>query len=432
MHAVSRRLDQATMLADLRDGPFAPSDGPPRVGLEVEMLAVRGKRAVPLNELLAAMEPFFALGELEDVTPAGGLRTYGYGPIRLTFEPGGQIEIVSPPRTSVDHALEDVRKLELLLQRVLPWRGIELVGCGLNPWQREDEIELQTPLPRYLAMQDYFSNVGNDGLRMMRLSCALQINVDSGAGTVAAERWRLANLVSPVVAAIFANSPVYAGVASGWKSTRSRVWRGVDQTRTGCVLDEPGPEAYLDFARDAGLLLRRVPSGYQAGRPDRTFGDWLNEGDELGFPDLEDWRYHLTTLFPQVRPRGFLELRSIDNPRPEWRGVPVAVTTALLVDDVAREHAIAALEPHVDRFDELSLICGMHGPAHPLVNSVACELLGFALESFERLPRDFISSALVTDVNRFVDTYTARGRCPADDLLVAVSPRRDGLARGAA
>src|SRR5437016_12679866 len=104
MQAVSRRLDRATLLADMRERAFAPSSGPPQVGLEVEMLALRGNRAVPLAELLEAVEPLLSLGELVDITGPNGLRTFAYGPVHLTFEPGGQLEIVSPPRLSVDQA----------------------------------------------------------------------------------------------------------------------------------------------------------------------------------------------------------------------------------------------------------------------------------------------------------------------------------------
>ncbi len=425
-----QQLDEAMLLADLRDRAFAPSFGPVRVGLEVEMLALRGNRAVPLSELLDAIEPLFQLGELADVTAPNGLTTYAYGPTRLTFEPGGQLEIVSPPRLSIDEALEDVQKLELLLQRVLPWRGIRLAGHGLNPWQTEDEIELQMPLPRYLAMERYFSSLGQDGRRMMRLSCALQINVDIGSGTEPGERWRLANLMSPVLAGMFANSPLLGGEETGWKSRRSLVWRGVDPSRTGCLLAPRGPEAYLDFAMGAGLLLRRAPEGYRPGHPGRTFADWLRDGDDLGYPTLDDWQYHLTTLFPQVRPRGSFEIRAIDTPPARWRSVPVAVATALLVDDVARARGIACLEPYAEDLDDLSVACARDGPANPLVGMLSCELLGLALGSFERLPRDFVSSAIVSDVQRFVDRYTARGRCPADDPIDVDLSSADRVAVG--
>jgi glutamate--cysteine ligase len=417
VQAVLQRLDEAILLADLRDRAFAPSSGPVHVGLELEMLALRGNRAVPIVDLLDAMEPLFALGELGDVTPPSGLTTYAYGPIRLTFEPGGQMEIVTPPRPSIDQALEDIQRLELLLQRVLPWRGIRLASYGLNPWQKETEIELQTPLPRYRAMERYFSHTGPGGLRMMRLSCALQINVDIGAGTEAEERWRLANLMAPVLTGMFANSPAMGGEKSEWRSARSLVWHDVDPSRTGSLLGPDGPQAYLDFALDAGLLLRRAPDGYRPGHPGYAFGDWLRDGDDLGYPTLDDWQYHLTTLFPQVRPRGSFELRSIDSPPAEWRCVPVAVATALLVDGTARERGIACLEPYAGELGELAALSAHHGPAHPLVGALACELLGFALESFDRLPRGFVSSAVISDVRRFVDRYTARGRCPADDPI---------------
>jgi len=118
MQAVSRRLDQARLLTDLRERAFAPSDGPVQVGLEVEMLALRGNRAVPLADLLQAIEPLFTLGELNDVTPPGGLATYAYGATRLTFEPGGQVEIISPPRPSLDQALDDFAQYSEMFQRI--------------------------------------------------------------------------------------------------------------------------------------------------------------------------------------------------------------------------------------------------------------------------------------------------------------------------
>jgi glutamate--cysteine ligase len=430
MHAVSQRLDEATLLADLKSRAFAASSAPVQVGLEVEMLALRENRAVPLVELVAALEPLINLGELVDVTSPDGLTTYAYGPIKLTFEPGGQLEIVSPPRLSVDQALDDVRRLELLLERVLPWRGIQLAGYGLNPWQSEDEVELQTPLPRYVAMDRYFAGIGKDGQRMMRLSCALQISVDTGSGSEALERWRLSNLMAPILAGIFANSPFMAGQQSEWKSRRSLVWRGVDPSRTGSLLAPSGPEAYLDFALGAGLLLRRTPSGYRPGSVGFTFGQWLHDGDDLGYPELEDWRYHLTTLFPQVRPRGSFELRSIDAPPAQWRAVPVAVATGLLVDEIARQRSIDCLEPYASKLDELAISSARFGPAHPLVGALSCELLGFALESFDRLPRDFISSSIVSDVHRFVDRYTARGRCPADEPPEIEASPRDEVSAG--
>lgn len=408
------RLDEQALLRDLEERAFAPSQGPSRVGIELELLAARRRAAVPLADLLNAIQPLIDLGELADVTEEGHPRCFAYGSIRLTFEPGGQVEIITPPQPSLPLALEDLAKVEQLLERVLVWRGIQLVGCGMNPWQRAEDVALQTPIPRYQAMQAYFSQIGPDGLRMMRLCCALQINVDAGSGGTVERRWRLANLMSPLLGAMFANSPMASGARAA-KSARSLVWEGVDPGRTGLVLGSSGPSDYLRFALGAGVLLQRGPGDYRTGRPGFTFGDWLRQGDDLGFPSLDDWHYHLTTLFPQVRPRGFFELRSIDTPPRRWRGVPVAVATALLVDDAAREEAIRTLEPRSAELDRLAVASAADTLGDPAMLRLAQRLMSLALEGLARLPADFTSPQLVADTEAFCDRYTIRGRCPADD-----------------
>src|SRR3954452_3261575 len=138
-------LDEYTLFDDLTTHAFRPSSGPPRVGIEIEMLVVRDQRAVTLAEFLEAIAPLLELGELEAATLPGMPPTFHYGSICLTFEPGGQIEIVSAPQASVSRALEDISKLEMLLDRVLLWRGMRRVHLGMNPWQQAADIPLQTP-----------------------------------------------------------------------------------------------------------------------------------------------------------------------------------------------------------------------------------------------------------------------------------------------
>ncbi|MBM2812108.1 MAG: glutamate--cysteine ligase [Chloroflexi bacterium] len=410
-----RRLDAALLLSDLQDNAFAPSDGPPRVGLEVEMLAVRDNAAVPISDLLAAIDPLIGLGELADVTVAGSPPCYSYGSTRLTFEPGGQLEVISAPHSTLADALADVSKLEMLLDRVLGWRGIRRVHAGINPWQQSSDVALQTPLPRYKAMHEYFAAIGPGGARMMRLCCSLQINIDLGSPEQAARRWRLANLMSPLLTGIFANSPVAGGMRADRKSARACVWRDVDLSRTGAHFGADGPTDYLDFALDAGLMGRRTPSDYRPGRPDTSFRDWMERGDDAGYPTLDDWHYHLTTLFPQVRPRGFLELRAIDAPAARWRAVPVAVATTLLLDDAACADATGLLEPlvpHMDDIERLSAVCGLDDPN---VAALAQSLMRTAIDAIPRLAEGWCSPSIAADVAAFNERFTARGRCPADD-----------------
>jgi glutamate--cysteine ligase len=414
-----RRLDEGLLLRDLQERAFAPTSGPPTVGLEVELLAFRGIQAVPVDDFLDACAPLIRLGELVETTAPDSPRSFNYGSIRLTFEPGGQLELISPPRSSASTALEDVQKLEMLLDRVLSWRGIRRACHGVNPWQDEREIELQTPQPRYLAMQTYFNQLGPDGVRMMRLTCSLQVNLDTGRGDAVARRWRLANLMSPILVGMFANSPMSGGRLTGWKSSRAAIWLGVDPSRTGFFRGptSDGPHDYLDFALDGGVLLRRIGGEYRPGRRGATFRQWMRDGDEHGFPTLEDWHYHLTTLFPQVRPRGFFELRAIDTPPVRWRAVPVALTTALLIDERAREASITCLEEHLADLDKLMVASAQHGPAHPTVGLLAERLMGIALDALPRLPEGWITPSIASEVHAFHSLYTERRRCPADELL---------------
>jgi glutamate--cysteine ligase len=410
-------LDERALLEDLQTWAFAPSAGPPRVGLEVEMLVARDGTAATVPELLAAIEPFVALGELVDATLPNAPPCYQYGNICLTFEPGGQVEMICPPRLALADALEDIAKLEFLLDRVLLWRGLRRLNVGINPWQEAASIPLQTPLPRYEAMQAYFSRIGPEGVRMMRTCCALQINVDSGGPDQVGRRWLLANLMAPILTAMFANSPLAAGRWSGWKSERARVWQGVDPSRTGLVLGADAAAAYLEFALDADVMLQRTPVGYVMGTPGVRFRDWLGQKDAQSGPTLDDWRYHLTTLFPQVRPRGFLELRAIDTPPVRWRAVPVAVATTLLIDEKACEWAIDLLQPYRFQIDKLALAGARDGLAHPAVGELAKALMMLAREALARQTDGWCSAKIAADVDAFTYLYTARNRCPADDIL---------------
>ena len=417
MRSSERRLDESNLLEDLEQRAFAASAGATKVGLEVELLAFRGIQAVSIADFLGACQPLLDLGELTDLSVPGQPRTFGYGAIRFTFEPGGQLELISPPRPTATQALEDIRKLEMLLDRVLSWSNIRRAGHGANPWQDEHEVGLETPEPRYRAMQAYFNEIGPAGMQMMRLTCALQINIDTGEGDTVGRRWRLANALSPFLTGLFANSPMLGGRLTGWKSSRAAIWQRVDPTRTGSVLGENGPADYLQFALNANVMLRRFPDRYVPGRPGFTFRRWLNDGDELGYPDLADWQYHLTTLFPSVRARGFFELRSMDTPPIRWRSVPVAVATALLLDVEAREASLALLDPLMADLFALAVVAGRDGLGDPGVGRPAARLVELAMDAFPRLPSDWVTPQIVSDVHAFYSQFTARGRCPADELL---------------
>ncbi|NIP81536.1 MAG: ergothioneine biosynthesis glutamate--cysteine ligase EgtA, partial [Gemmatimonadetes bacterium] len=211
---------------------------------------------------------------------------------RVTFEPGGQVEYASPP-------LDSLAALATHLQDAVPPliagardAGLELLGCGIDPRTPLEDARLVLPGERYASMHRYLARIGDAGPRMMLQTAAAQVNVELGPHL--ALRWRVLNAAAPFLTAIFANSRVYQERDTGFASYRARQWRLLDRRRTGILGRGPDPAAeYLDFALNAAWML--APPD----RPAEPFAEWLLRGEV----SLDDWRRHLTTLFPEVRPR---------------------------------------------------------------------------------------------------------------------------------
>jgi glutamate--cysteine ligase len=374
---------------------FAPSlDG--RIGVEVEWLPVL--LFDPSRPVDHALLPA-ANGE---PGPAGS---------RLTLEPGGQVELSSPPLLGIGPACAALAADAAALSRGLAEAEVGLVGLGLDPRAFPARC---VDSPRYEAMEAYFDAQCSAGRTMMRATAAVQVNLDLGPSAAAVEaRWRRAHDLGPTLAAAFANSPLADGGPSGWRSGRLDVWSAVDDCRTSSAL-ESGTDyraAWARYALDARvMLIRRDEQHFVPLLEPLTFAQWVEQGHELGYPTLDDLEYHLTTLFPPVRPRGWLELRMIDAlPDPWWR-VAVAVATTLVVDDDAAAQAAPALAPARGLWREAA----RHGLAHPALATSARTCFETALDALSRLGTD---AATISAVAAFHDRYTARARCPAEDRL---------------
>ncbi|HEY4938873.1 MAG TPA: glutamate-cysteine ligase family protein, partial [Actinomycetota bacterium] len=332
------------------------------------------------------------------------------GGCRVTFEPGGQLELSSPadlPSAACQAVAEDVAHL----RRHLSDYGIALVGMGRDPLRPERRV-LESP--RYVAMERYFDALGSLGRVMMCGTASVQANLDLGSGQEAESRWRQAHRVGPTLAAAFANSPFQGGGPSGWRSTRLAVWQALDATRTAPVgMWSPGPDAWATYAFNARVMLIRAGEDRFVPVTDGlTFGEWMFRGHELGYPDVGDLEYHLSTLFPPVRPRGWLELRMVDSlPDPWWR-VPPLVATAIVSDPEAAERAARACAGVTELWTEAARV----GLNHPALAAAAAECLEATIDALPRIGA-FGGAAWV--VEAFHDEFTSRGRCPADDLLDA-------------
>jgi glutamate--cysteine ligase len=323
---------------------------------------------------------------------------------RITFEPGGQVELSSPPlpgTTACWRALDaDARHVQGLLDSA----GLAVLPTALDPY-RPPQRQLRHP--RYDAMARYFDRAGfAHGPTMMNSTAAVQVNLDVGHDLHdAARRWRLLHAVGPTLVAAFANSPVHAGVDTGWKSGRQRVWQELDPGRTTAPAGDDPVTAFTAYALDAHLMLRRDGDDW-AVEPGRPFGTWL---DDHAGADPADLDLHLSTLFPPVRPRGWFEVRYVDAQPARWWPVPVAVLAAL-VDD-ARAGATAT--DSCAGLDDWTA-AARHGLAAPGLRDAAGALFGAALAAMSRTGED---PALIALVRGFDERYVRHGRSPADDPI---------------
>ncbi len=349
-----------------------------------------------------------SLARLQDAVDAVGPLPGGGA---ITYEPGGQLELSSAAGT-LGETLRRTCTDAALLRDALGRAGLAPVGLGLDPVRPRRRV---VDTPRYEAMEAYFDTGGPAGRTMMCGTAALQISLDTGAPDDVETRWARAHHLGPLLLAAFANSPLLEGRPSGWRSSRWGAWNRIDPGRTAPVYcaDRPGTagDQWAQYALDAGVMLI-LGDGHEA-EPvleALTFGQWIEHGHAGVWPTVDDLTYHLTTLFPPVRPQGRFELRMIDAlPDPWWR-VAVAVTTALLDDPHAAATAELATVPLRDRWCDAA----EHGLSDPVFAEAAQTCFDAALKALPRLHADRATNDLARDYTaRFVDV----GRTPADDRL---------------
>lgn len=396
------------------------------IGIEVEFFGLRPQqdgrpRRLTIEDQRPSLEAVAGTGRIGRRAGDDPLAAWPAGTGRLTFEPGGQLEYSGGVQPTAAAAIADTESVVGELAAAWHRDGNVLVSLGVDPWTDPDDIEQQLEAPRYRAMASYLAARGPAGRRMMRNTASVQVNVDPGEGDEGDERWRVANLAAPLVTATFASSPGAAPDPA--VSTRARAWRQLDPTRTG--VPSPGRlatpvdrvDAWTQFALEADVLLYPTEDGARPGRPGRAWRDWLELGDpELGWPTATDFLTHLSTLFPEVRPRGPLELRSLDGLHARFRPVPVVLLAGLLYDKRARQDALRLLAPTAGQLRDELVRAGEVGLKDPERCALAVEVWSFALAGARRLGTDWIGAEHLLTTERFLDDYTLKGRCPADEL----------------
>jgi len=378
-------LSEAELLEDVQRRLLAPirSANPHAIGLELELIPVHKTtrtRALTTNDARASTAEVLSLiGRREGwheqsngSDPSSWKLADG---AYISFEPGGQIEISTAPKPTASDGIDSTQSLVKTLRAAMSNAGIELLARGVDPFNAIDAVPLQLQRERYTGMTRYFDSIGPSGVQMMRQTAALQINLERGEDPKS--RWRLLNSLAPIVVALFANSRQYARKPTGWASYRAHLWRTLDPSRTGIIYDEASHvERYLRFALDA-IAMRGGGPGY------RAFREWIAE------PAInrDDWLFHLSTLFPEVRPKEFFELRSADTIEPDALAAPVVFVTGLVYDDECARRASELIGAPSEKLLERA---GRLGLADPEIRRIASRLVVLALEGGRRLGGDYL------------------------------------------
>lgn len=319
-----------------------------RIGTEHEKFPFRLSDLRPVSyseskgikDLLQVLKIFGWQETLEDDMLIGLER----GGTKISLEPGGQIELSGRPvidlhQTSaeVDQHLEELVEVSRLLD-------IGFLGLGFHPTARRDELPW-IDKQRYKIMRDYLPKRGQHGLDMMQRTCTVQVNLDYADEADMVRKMRVAMALQPVATALFAASPFMEGVDTGYQSWRMQMWEDTDPARCGMlpfVFDADfGFERYVDYALDTPMLFIQREGHYidASGMSFRDFMGGRCPALPGEYPLLADWHDHLSTLFPDVRLRPYLELRGADCGNTESILAVPSFWTGILYDDTACEAA---------------------------------------------------------------------------------------------
>lgn len=325
----------------------------------------------------------------------------------VTVEPGGAVELSGPPVEGAAAAIEAMHRDQAVLRSAFADAGLGLVFLGADPLRPPKRIN---PGGRYRAMEEFFatSRSGEAGAAMMTSTASIQVNLDAGPRDGWAARVRLAHALGPTMIAIAANSPMLSGEFTGWVSSRQRVWGRMDSARCGPILGASGEDPGTDWARyalKAPVMMVHNPDAAAAVTRWVPFADWVDGRVLLGDrrPTIADLEYHLTTLFPPVRPRRWLEIRYLDTlPDAFWPAVVFTLVT-LLDDPVAADTAAEVVEPVATAWDAAARAGLRDRRLYEAAN--ACVAL-----AAERAP------AGLADPMRRLAGMVEQGRCPGDDF----------------
>ena len=312
----------------------------------------------------------------------------------VSLEPGGQFELSGAPLKTVHETCSEVHAHLEAVKSVADPMGVAFLGAGFTPTWRRDEIP-HMPKSRYKIMRNYMPKVGSLGLDMMHRTCTVQVNLDFSSEQDMAAKFKTSLALQPIATALFANSGLTEGEVNGWASYRAQIWTDTDADRTGMLgfvfEDDFGFERYADYMLDVPMYFVERGGRYidVAGQSFRDFMDGKLPGLLGERATLKDWEDHLSTAFPEVRMKKFLEMRGADSgPWARICALP-AFWVGLLYDDVALDAAWQLVKGwNLEMREGLRLDAAKHGLKAKIdgrsVQEVALEVLKISEDGLRR------------------------------------------------
>ncbi len=354
----------------------------------------------------------------------------------VSLEPGGQLELSGAPLLTIHETCREVTRHLRQCKQIGSKLNIAFLGLGFTPKWTRDEMPWM-PKGRYAIMHDYMPKRGNLGLDMMLRTCTVQVNLDFGSEADMVKKFRVSLALQPVATALWANSPLVEGKPSGYLSYRSHIWTDTDPDRTGIlpfVFEEGmGFERYVDYVLDVPMYFVYRQGRYidASGQSFRDFMDGRLPALPGERPSIGDWADHLTTLFPEVRLKRYLEMRGADGgPWARLCALP-AFWTGLLYDDQSLDAAWQlvkdwSIEDHLALRTTVPRL-GLRTPFRSgSLREVAVQVLELSRQGLSRRAK---CDGDGRDETMFLDTLRSAaetGRSPADELLDAYHGRWGG------
>lgn len=426
-------IEDRSQLAEYLSSGCKPKDDW-RIGTEHEKFGYCKDSLLPIpyegeRSVLAVLEGLRDGHGWTPVEEGGKLIGLEKNGANVSLEPGGQLELSGAPLTSIHETCDEVNAHLKDVKDIADKVGVGFIGLGAAPVWTHEQMPLM-PKGRYKLMDSYMGTVGTMGTSMMRRTCTVQVNLDFASEADMVQKLRVALALQPVATALFANSPFFDGKPNGHKSWRSRIWRDLDDSRTGTlpfVFDEGfGFDHYVDYALDVPMYFV-YRDGKYINALGQSFRDFLRgalpalPGEK---PTLSDWADHLTTCFPEARIKKYMEMRGADGG--PWRRLCAlpALWTGLMYDqnslDAAWDLAKGWDLETREALRVAASVDGLQADTHGVnMMDLAREVVALSDAGLRARAKQG-AGGLIPDETHFLNTLKESldsGKTPADELL---------------